>query len=148
MPSGLQTLGKVVAARRMPPPTNLPSMAKSTVGGSESILPGQQSAGTTGQVSASQVPASTMSGVNMSGSGESMSLTIAAVVSGGSSAAVQVNSISQQSWPTPSAASHTEMASPMNAAASQQRHSIDLTEVSGSYKSYSNTTKWGQNVNF
>ena len=128
----------------MPPPTNLPSMSKSTVGGSESVLPGQQSANATGQASASQQPVSTMSGVNMSGSGEAMSLTIAAVVSGGSSAAVQTNSISNQSWPTPSAASHTEMASPMSA--NQQRHLIDLTEASGSYKSYSNTTKWGQNV--
>ena len=101
-PTGMQTLGKAVAARRMPPPAYLPSLAKST---------GVTISSTSNQQEQQQQQQQT---------NQSDQLTIAAVVSGNTT------------WPTP------------NDSNTSQSPDIDSNQQQ-QYKSYSNTTKWGQN---
>lgn len=90
IPSGLQTLGKVVAARRMPPPSNLPSLAKST--GTTIINPqnsntssgNDQASSASLNGSSSQINPAAGSNQNHAAgvSNEPAPVTIAAVVSG------------------------------------------------------------------
>ena len=149
---GMQTLGKAVSARRMPPPANLPSLAKSTGVLSSTPSQGEHSAASTPvgttplsnpllnsqQNSTDSLPTPTSSAANQ--------MTIAAVVSGGSPFSA--------SWPTPSTPVQTQSTAtnktfPSNGESqlSNGPHRPSESSETKPAASYpSTTTKWGQNV--
>lgn len=145
IPSGLQTLGKVVAARRMPPPTNLPSLAKST---GTVIIPHapESSVSTSNQQASQQTSNQTNATAGQPAGSESAPITIAAVVSGANSSQTTTSQSgsNNQTWPTPHGASQNPEAAPNHHYQQNSGHKNDTNE-SGNYKTYSNTTKWGHN---
>jgi len=161
VPSGLQTLGKVVAARRMPPPSNLPSLARTH---GQSIIQTNENNNSSSKTSSvdqsytntsansanyHQTSSQQQTSVTSTQSGsEQVPVTIAAVVSGATNMGTSIpaglnqpmNAANQQSWPTPLAASqNTEVTSQLSSTQSGD----DLHQ--NSYKNCINTTKWGQN---
>ena len=104
----MQSLGKAMSSRRMPPPANLPSLAKSSgiLSSSASQSEPPSSSSHSNMVSSSMPNASisqqsSLDSVSTPTSSTPNQPTIAAVVSGG------MSSFAASSWPAPSAATTT-----------------------------------------
>ena len=103
---GMQTLGKAVAARRMPPPTNLPSLAKSTGGITLSATPATSNA-TNSTHQSVDTPNTNNSNVSANTLINNSNLTASHTVMSG----VGGVSGSTLSWPTPSQQSNIDSSS-------------------------------------
>jgi len=144
----------------MPPPSNLPSLARShgqsiiqtsdnnsnNSSSGRSAAADQSNINTGNGMHAGQQQLS-QSGGSTTASGDQTPVTIAAVVSGNSATSTPTGLIqpmnvaaNQQSWPTPLVASQITEAGGQHA----HTHANDEQRTT-TYKTYSNTTKWGQN---
>ena len=124
---GMQTLGKAVAARRMPPPTNLPSLAKST-----GISPAAATTTSSGNInsSSSTIQSDASSSASLAHNLAHSSSAAAAAASGNSyistttTTSVSGNSGSVGgSWPTPSQQNNVDSSSPLSLGISNETHS-------------------------